>query len=668
MKRTIEGPRLCGCVLAAAVLMLGALACDSDSGKPADAGAADLQVGDAAVDQKATDQGSTGTLSITVVSQDGVFWQNYWLADTASTAPLSGATVAADLPDGRREELTTGADGKVTFEDVGWPSGTAAVTAHADGHIMRSLVGISEADGEQTLYLLRVKQQPEMVEVSGTAQNLEPDYNNIRVGATAWGYMDGGNKTDYTVLVEKGKPFALYGMHTILELTGTQDTSEQCLGWTKADHQGATGPITLDLDFADKLTPVQVTGTFDLPATDGSPLAAEGEPSFSVRKQGTSALLGLTTTSTKQQDGTFAFEGEYIELADTTGIQTTYHAMTLTYWDGSFIEIEGYPEDGAVVSDFLDVPNLEPASYSLQPKAPIAWSNPDPDVIPMIHLYRQDTSLPAWIVEGMSGASSLTLPEVPSTVVASKLVGEDGKALGRVHFCADLDVERQWCARHAHSSMKEFGIFHPKTVSFIGLLQDYQTNKAVADAEVCVMDEPAVPCVATNIYGIYNLPGVPNDRDVILTFTKTGYIPVGKHHGMRQASAFPVTHIVPEAMQADVQGAIGEALDDTKGSLFFVVLEEIQAPHAGATIKLEPQAGTGPFYIDTSFLPDASLNATSDNGRASIWNVPPGDYTVTVSSPSKTCEVNQGWPDASADTARVKSVANMTLTTVFYCQ
>jgi hypothetical protein len=321
---------------------------------------------------------------------------------------------------------------------------------------MRSLVGITETDGEQTLYLLKDKAPPQTVAVTGVASNYDPNMTNFGVGATSWGTsFEMGASMSYTVNVEAGKPFSLYGFHLKFGSTG-QEVDCVCYGWAKADHAGSTQPVTLNLDLAQALTPEKVTGTMTLPT--GGLVATASLPRWWVRQKEKSVILGIATKTTKKPNGEFDYEGEYIKPTDTTGVLTTYLAQVgMTDWFGSYIEVEGFPQAGAKVGPFLDVPELtKPASVTapLRRNGTIEWKNPEPTAVPLIMIQKGKWKPYAWIVEGKPGMTTITLPDLPTTASATDVLGTDASVPAKVVLCGDRDVAKQWCPKHADG--KEF--------------------------------------------------------------------------------------------------------------------------------------------------------------------------------------------------------------------
>jgi hypothetical protein len=646
------------------MLLFGLTACSSTDNVVPDA-APDMKPAEAG-EHRPPDQGAPGTLAVTVLQAEGFWaWAGHWVGD--ATKPLAGAAVAADLPGGKRVELTTDASGKVLFQDVAWSAGTAAVTAYAKGSPMHSLTGITKADGAQTL-VLPLSKPPTTVTLNGAAKNLEAGGNYIGVGASVYSDRVEGALPTYALQVEAGKPFSLYGLQEKWEPWTSRELNVSVLGWTKADHPGSTAPITLDLDFASKLTPVSVKGTFSLPTSAQSVVGTASRPRFWINQGYAGLIVGVCYKTTLQASGEFSFEGEYLKLPDATGVQTLYFAEVGDQWHGSYLARDGYPAEGAKVgSNFLDVPTrVQPkdGKTPLMPDQPMEWKNPEPTAIPVLRVMDANTIL--WTVQAKPGTTSLTLPQPPSTAVSDKLLPDTVTA--RVQLWDKAGGPSLACVRFldgsrvANGSPFKIQTTFPKTVTVTGSMLDFETNKPVSDGKVCVQEEPTLPCATTTATGAYALNDVPNEKDVTLGFKKTGYLSYAVAHGIHQALNNYSCHWLPTTARPTLESKIGAALDPSKGMLLVAVTR------VGATVKLTPAAGIGPVYANAEGWPDPSLTGASTQGWVWFVNLPPGDYQVTATGASGTpCPVEKGWKGPSPGTARVTIQADTLFGTAMRC-
>lgn len=389
---------------------------------------------------------ATGALAVKVLQIDGAYLPSLacyqaaddmgWFGDLKTLQPAAGATIVADLPGGQRVEATAGADGRVTFDGVLWSAGTAALTAYREGHRVHTIAGISEADGEQTLYLHRAK-PPAVITVSGMARNLPPGAASMGVGGSTYGNSYEGSAPAYQLAVQRDEPFTLVAFAANV--------------FTSVSHPGAPEDVTEDLDFSKPLAPQRVTATISLPAT-GAPAPPAG-PRFWVRQWGSSLILGITAKRAEQSTGVWSVAGIYVEPPNPEGVYTSYIVEAGTNWHASFIVVAGPPAEGAKVEGFLPLPELiqpQDLATPMEWTAPIEWSAPEPQVVPVLYLVDNTTGETRWAVEGRPGMTRLTLPALPANAAGTSVLGA-APLTARLRFCADKDATTRRCGRFSNS-------------------------------------------------------------------------------------------------------------------------------------------------------------------------------------------------------------------------
>lgn len=474
----------------------------------------------------------------------------------------------------------------------------------------------------------------------------------------------------YALQVEAGKPFSLYGLQEKWEPWTTREMQASVLGWTKVDHPGSADPLVLDLDFASKLTPVTVKGTFTLPSSPGSLVGTASRPRFWINQGYAGILVGVCTRTTLQTNGEFAFEGEYLKLADATGVQTVYFAEVGYGLHGSYLAADGYPAEGAKAgSNFLDVPTMvQPKNLSTPAPfdQPIEWKNPEPTAVPVLGLVDATKNELRWTVEMKPGTASLVLPEPPSTAVTDAVLPETVSA--RVQLFDHPGGPSLACPRFAHGTrlgngpLFQIRTTYPKTVTITGFMKDFETSLPVSDGQVCVMEEPTISCATTDAKGAYALADVPNDKDLTLSLKKAGYVSYALSHGIHQIGHNYLYVWLPSSSLKTLETKLGSPLEASKG------LMVVSVSGLGTTVKLTPAAGVGPVYADTSGWPDPSLKGTTSRGWVWFGNLPPGNYEATVtSSTGAPCRVTQGWKGTSPGSARVSIQANTLFGTATVC-
>lgn len=421
-------------------LLLLVFGCSDDSGPKPDMAVSDQAIPDGGADVVAPDQGPPpGPLTVTVLKADGM-WKNDF-----TTQPADGVTVAADLPGGDREEQTTGADGKVTFAKVEWARGTAAITAYAKGYRLTSVIGLTSADGDQTLYLAPLRPSVETVEISGTAKNPDPGGDYLVVCAVGAVEAFQGPKTlSYNIPVPKDQATTLLGIQAKdLKPTDLRLFPLGAVAWTKLDVPASSTDTTVDLDFANKETPTAFSTTFELPTAPDSLVGTASRPEVYVNSYD-GLLLGIPRQSTKLSTTKFTVDAEYVKLAPEADVLTRYFVFVGANGHGSFIIEQGYPKDGATVKDFLEVPTLvyPPSTTATAPYYDrIEIENPDPTAEPVAVIVDESEGQIFWMLRGAKGMTSLTFPPLPTTASAADVFGAS-KLYAQPGMVADWDTTR----------------------------------------------------------------------------------------------------------------------------------------------------------------------------------------------------------------------------------
>ncbi len=250
------------------------------------------------------------------------------------------------------------------------------------------------------------------------------------------------------------------------------------------------------------------------------------------------------------------------------------------------------------------------------------------------------------------------------------------------------------------------------TISYSGTFTEFALigdQPPLAGAELCVLDHSGIPCVKTGADGKYVLAGVPANTELAITATKDGYqgnlvlavsgdvdqtvdafminntlaqiVYTGagftwplNNEGSLTGGAF---HRVPVNGGADAGGADaggGDAGDagateagvaDAAGADAGTKNEGL----AGATLSVTPVAGKGPVYLSSGGTPDQGATATSSQGFGLFGNLPPGDYEIAVSHPTKNCVIDLlGWPATNKSAARVRVQADFISAATFICE
>ncbi len=451
----------CFALAVPSLMLVLALAACSDPAPvppPPDRGVPDTRAPDAGPqpDKALPDKGpapdqaiANGPLTITVYKSDPFTW------DTSKT-PFPGATVAFDLPDGKRLELTTGADGKATVSDVAWSKGTVNATGHAKGMRPISYLGIRKQDGDQELWLLPLK--PAWVPVSGAAaKNMDAAAKYWAGGPTVSSQPMSYGVGTYATGVPSGVPFSLIGMQYDVDnaTASPRDRLFKIAGWCKADSPAITTATTLDIDCAVKQPVTAFKATITLPTDPKSLLrtSTTGLVFVSDFDSALTSFLGYASKATIAADGkSFNLEAEHVSLAAFKAPLTQY-VLSLGAYQGSVVASEGAPKDGTTVSGFLEQATLlQPAkpTTAMAFGDPIEWSTTETGVRTVIALSRGNLQAQnleqVWFLWAMPGTTKLTLPEPPSTVDVAELLGSD-PIYGQVNLC-EFDLAKLYCKRN----------------------------------------------------------------------------------------------------------------------------------------------------------------------------------------------------------------------------
>jgi len=199
-----------------------------------------------------------------------------------------------------------------------------------------------------------------------------------------------------------------------------------------------------------------------------------------------------------------------------------------------------------------------------------------------------------------------------------------------------------------------------------GTVIDDQTSEPIANANVCLLDQTAIPCSITDSSGVWELEVPPSttDQDLTILTTANGYL---GDVFLVQNTPTGFSIFAGTAMRSDVHAMTLLATqaqftypDTTRGFIRAILFDNID----GATATIAPASGSGPIYTDPNGVPNPSRTSTSIDGTIYFGNVTPGPFTLTVTAPGKTCSVvGNGlppvgaWPPIDGSTARGRVIS-----------
>jgi hypothetical protein len=367
------------------------------------------------------EEGEPGSLTVLVVEATRTHRGH---VIESSTDPVEGATVALDGPDGTRTEQTTGADGRVTFEELDWSLGTADVTVHKQDHIVHGVVGIDGSEEEIAVGLTLVDPSADWVTISGTAANMSDETHqldmNTSCGVTS--HQDVG--PEWSMLVQPGVDFTLRAVEF---QPGTDDpprvTSQTFFSWVLLDHAAVTEDTTVDIDFAGSVTPVNVSNAIATPALrSDSPLM--GTTFIYGLVHAGPVYVGFSEYAEPNSLGSaFDIDYEYIEDAGLPDPVTIYRLYPVDYFMGtSMVFVPGTPEEGSHRLGFLDLPAMEqtPTTTCSLHGTEFSWDLYDEGVEVSLQVWTTldgfDRDPIAWRVDAPIDATSITVPDPPSSL------------------------------------------------------------------------------------------------------------------------------------------------------------------------------------------------------------------------------------------------------------
>lgn len=195
----------------------------------------------------------------------------------------------------------------------------------------------------------------------------------------------------------------------------------------------------------------------------------------------------------------------------------------------------------------------------------------------------------------------------------------------------------------------------PSTSTVSGLVSTFAAGNnetPLAGAEICVLDEPAIPCATSNADGTFTLAGIPTDVPSAIVVTATDHVtaiipavvPAGTH---------------PTANIDMVANSIGAAIAPTvgidwplgaTGQITFYA-KSATVPHGyvdGASVSLASGTAKVIVYAAADESLDLTRTATSTAGWGVMGNVAPGTSTLSYSHTTLDCsQTIWGWPNNS---------------------
>jgi hypothetical protein len=200
----------------------------------------------------------------------------------------------------------------------------------------------------------------------------------------------------------------------------------------------------------------------------------------------------------------------------------------------------------------------------------------------------------------------------------------------------------------------------------VGNLADSSTGDPLTSVAICLLYEP-MTCVRSNANGDFSIEGVAATRSGVAA-ARDGYVggvwPLTPTKDISNWEIF----LRPVARVAKLAGDLGATLDPSVGAIMFMARNRTGDSVTGVTVT--SSSGKLGYLNSNSAVLDATLTATTADGGGYIFEIPPGDVSLTFSVGGKTCKRSgaEGWPATGAQTMMVPVQAGMLTRAASVCE
>jgi len=217
----------------------------------------------------------------------------------------------------------------------------------------------------------------------------------------------------------------------------------------------------------------------------------------------------------------------------------------------------------------------------------------------------------------------------------------------------------------------------------------------LAGVEACVVDatgakKATIPCSTTNASGVWSLPNLAANQQLLVLFSKAGYNQTIIVVDLGTANI--TDRVVRMGKLMNDGGTDGGTvqnfgwdpsvtLDTSKGTLNAAAVQASASPDAGSYVPgldwttgvsftITPAGGNGPYYVNPDETWASAATSTVNGWGAWFLNLPPGSYTVKATHPTLSCNASAGafgWPQTDG-TSKAPVLAGIhTQTIAFFC-
>lgn len=190
-----------------------------------------------------------------------------------------------------------------------------------------------------------------------------------------------------------------------------------------------------------------------------------------------------------------------------------------------------------------------------------------------------------------------------------------------------------------------------KTLTYTGRIVDALDSTPLSGVEVCITSPAGIPCVTTDMSGLYMLEDLPAETRVTATVTKADYYPVHAAFITRD-SDFQIDAVLLQTGLVELAfQAAGITVDKQKGAVLIRAYDPavgFTSTVAGLSGEIDPDAGDGPIYNSADSIPTTATE-TSESGTWAVVNLDAGTYQVRSTGTGRTCPGTFHWPGSKGD-------------------
>lgn len=217
----------------------------------------------------------------------------------------------------------------------------------------------------------------------------------------------------------------------------------------------------------------------------------------------------------------------------------------------------------------------------------------------------------------------------------------------------------------------------PKTtIAFAVKLVDGQNrDQLLAGIDVCAMDKRGavradVTCARSDAEGKIAME-LPKDSELMIRCQSDTYGPAYMTWAIGTADIDAGTFGLLTASTTELLVTLaGGKPSATQGAITVNVYEDLVLRTkrvAGAKVTIQPKVGVGPVYIGENGTPSRTLSASTEGGPAVFADIDPGEVTITIEHPTRTCTGGFGWPTPDPKSLRSRIFGGGLSNVTFVC-